>query len=311
MSLEVPIALCIFNRPRVTATVFEAIRRQRPRKLLVIGDGPRANRADDVMLVEKSCEIVACVDWDCVVETHYSDVNLGCRLRMASGLDWAFSRSERLIILEDDCFPNEKFFTFCEELLERYSDDSRVMMISGDNFQPGAVSTDSYYFSRWAHIWGWASWRRAWRYFDLSISQWPGIRDAGLLRSMVDSRQELEHWKPIFEQVYSGTIDTWDFSWMFSCWLQGGLTILPQVNLVSNLGFGSDATHTRDQRSPLANLVTEDLELWRHPLHMVRNRDADEYSFRTLFAPTAGNPHSAKKGKSGWFPNIRAFRKSA
>jgi hypothetical protein len=311
MSFDVPIAFCIFNRPKLTAAVFKEIRRRRPRRLLIVGDGARADRPDDERLVAESREIAAQVDWDCTVETHYSDVNLGCRRRMASGLDWAFSKAERLIILEDDCVPNESFFTFCKELLDRFSDDERVMMISGNNFQPEPVSTDSYYFSRWAHIWGWASWRRSWRFFDLSISQWPIVRDSGLIGSMVDSRQELEYWKPIFEQVHCGSIDTWDFSWMFNCWLQGGLTVLPQVNLVRNIGFGADATHTSDQNSPLANLSTSKLEFWRHPSHMVRNRPADEYSFHTLFSRNATMEPLGNKSRSGWFPKIRSFRRTA
>lgn len=298
MPFEIPIAFCIFNRPQLTAQVFQAIRAIRPRRLLIIGDGPRADHPTDPERVRLTRSVVEQVDWNCDVETCYADQNLGCRLRMSSGLDWAFARSESLIILEDDCLPHASFFPYCRALLDRYADDRRIGMISGDNFQPGPVSDDSYYFSKWAHIWGWASWRRAWQSFDLNLSLWPSCQQQGWLKTWSDFPEEVDYWTRIFDQVHRGSIDTWDFSWMFNCWSQNALTILPQVNLVSNLGFGPEATHTKDPFSTLSGRAVGEATWDRSPAHCVRHRPADEFTFRTIFAPAL--PPLNETRRRGW-----------
>lgn len=308
MGMETPVLFCIFNRPQVTAEVFEAIRLQRPKRLLVVCDGPRPDRPGEAELVEESRAIIHQTDWDCEIETCYSEENLGCRLRMASGLDWGFSRAERLVILEDDCLPHSTFFEYCERLLDRYADDSRIGMISGNNFQPEPLSEESYYFSRWTHIWGWASWRRAWQHFDLNISLWPEVREQGLLSGMVDSDEEEQYWQTIFDEVYAGNIDAWSYSWMFACWLHGMLSVLPQRNLVSNLGFGPDATHTISADSPLAMMETFPNRLTRHPNFVVRNRRADAASFRSLFR--GPEPQPMVEERLSWFSPKRIFRRS-
>ena len=244
MSLETPIALCIFNRPELTARVFEAIRCAGPKQLLVIADGPRENQPGDAEVVEQTRKILDRIDWPCEVKTNFSPTNLGCRVRMATGLTWAFEQAEELIILEDDCLPDPTFFSFAQSLLNRYRDVPQIMMISGDNFQPGPTSNNSYYFSRWAHIWGWASWRRAWNHFDLEIQSWPETKISGSLAEQVDSPAEYQYWANVFDQVHQGQIDTWDFSWAYALWKQNGLAILPELNLVTNLGFSDSATHT-------------------------------------------------------------------
>src|SRR5687767_13684909 len=163
-----PVALLVFNRPQATARVFEAVARARPPRLLVVADGPRADRPDDGELCHQTRAIIERVDWPCEVMKDYSDTNLGCRKRVSSGLDWVFSNVADAIILEDDCLPEPSFFPFCEELLERYRDDERVAMIRAGNFLEGRrVASTSYYFSRWFHIWGWATWARAWKHNDV------------------------------------------------------------------------------------------------------------------------------------------------
>jgi hypothetical protein len=159
--VNTPIAFFIFNRPDTTARVFEAIRQAQPSKLLVVADGPRSTRPGEAEKCAATRAIIDQVDWECEVLTNYSDVNLGCRHRVSSGLDWVFEQVEEAIILEDDCLPHPTFFRFCEELLEWYRHDHRIVAISGDNFQNGHQSGEfSYYFSRYVHIWGWATWRR-------------------------------------------------------------------------------------------------------------------------------------------------------
>ena len=283
MSLETPIAFCIFNRPDLTKRVFEAIARQRPRHLLVIGDGPRVDRPDEARQVAETRRVIERVDWDCDVRLQFSDTNLGCRRRIETGLTWAFDQHEELIILEDDCLPDDSFFHYCQTLLRKYRDDHRVMMISGDQFNPQPESPYSYYFSKWAHIWGWASWRRAWNLFDEGMTSWPEAKENQWLESMIDQPCELDHWTRICDQLYQGEIDTWDWPWMYSCWIQSGLTILPHVNLVTNIGFDERATHTRDPESFQSRLPTGSILSLRHPPNVSRDCTADRWTLENIF----------------------------
>jgi hypothetical protein len=182
-SIKTPVAFIIFNRPQTTEAVFAEIARARPRQLLVIADGARTDHPDDSEKCSAARAVINRVNWDCDVSTNYAETNLGCKQRVSSGLDWVFGLVEKAIILEDDCLPEPTFFHFCQELLERYCDDWRVMHISGDNFQLGhRRSSDSYYFSRYSHVWGWATWQRAWKFYDVEMKLWPDFRDRNWLR---------------------------------------------------------------------------------------------------------------------------------
>ena len=285
MSFDVPIAFCIFNRPEVTQRVFDAIARQKPKQLFVIADGAREDVEGESELVAQTRAIVDQIDWPCNLQCNFAKRNMGCRNRMATGLSWAFGLAEQLIILEDDCLPDQSFFGYCRELLIRYQSDPNVMMISGDNFQPHRRTENSYYFSRWTHIWGWASWRRAWQHFDVELKSWPEVRLQKDFVKQFENEQEYRYWSRIFDGLVRGEIDTWDFAWGYACWVQGGLTILPEVNLVSNLGFGLDATHTRDPNSSLANLPTSAMGALRHPPNIERNEIADQWTYEKIFKP--------------------------
>jgi hypothetical protein len=285
--MKTPVAFIIFNRPETTARVFEAIRQAKPPLLLVIADGARTSKPGEAEKCAATRAIIDGVDWDCEVITNYSGVNLGCGKRVSSGIDWVFQEVEEAIILEDDCLPHPSFFQFCEELLEYYRHDTRIMCISGDNFQSGKkYSAASYYFSIYPHCWGWASWRRAWKHYDFEMIKWPEIRDGGWLSSILDSRESLRYWSKIFDNMYKGVIDTWDYQWTFTCWIQNGLSILPEVNLISNIGFGADATHTVEN-SPLANLPVEAVEFpIVHPPFLLRNYEADRLTNKIIFTDT-------------------------
>jgi hypothetical protein len=282
--LRTPVAFIIFNRPDTTAKVFEAIRQAKPSLLLVIADGARASKLGEVEKCAATRAIIDGVDWECEVRTNYSDINLGCGNRVSSGLDWVFQEVEEAIILEDDCLPHATFFQFCENLLEYYRNDTRIMSIIGNNLQMGNSHSDnSYYFSRYNHVWGWASWRRAWKHYDFRMTNWPKIKDGNFLNSIFDHLESRRYWSEKFDQMYKGEIDTWDFQWMFSCWSQNALTVVPEVNLVSNIGFGVDATHTFETCS-LANLpVAEMIIPLIHPEFMIRNSDADRFTDKELF----------------------------
>jgi hypothetical protein len=283
--MKAPVVFIIFNRPDTTARVFEAIRQAKPSLLFVIADGARTSKAGEAEKCAAARAIIDGVDWDCEVRTNYSDVNLGCGKRVASGLDWVFQEVEEAIILEDDCLPHPTFFQFCEELLEYYRNDTRIMAIAGNNFQRGKkYSAASYYFSRYPHCWGWASWRRAWQYYDFKMSIWPQIRGGEWLDNMLDSKKSVKYWSEIFDNMhYKELIDIWDYQWTFACWIQSGLSILPGVNLISNIGFGEDATHTVEN-SPLANLPVQAVEFpLIHPPFLLRNYEADRFTNKILF----------------------------
>ena len=311
MALETPILFCIFNRPQVTSQVFEAIAAQKPKILLVVQDGPRSDHPEDQQKTKQARAIINRVDWDCDVRTNISATNLGCKQRMATGITWAFAQFERLIILEDDCLPSASFFPYCETLLERFADDERIMTISGDNFQSTKRGPYSYYFSKWTHIWGWASWRRAWNHFDVDVASWPDIRKSQILKKLSCESAEQKHWQQLFNQQYAGAINTWDFPWMYANWVNNGLTVLPNVNLVSNLGFGPDATHTQDPASKLANMACHQLDQLSHPPHVIRDTEADRMSWHRLFKPAnqstvTGTPKQKPKWLRRFLPKSAA-----
>lgn len=283
MSCSTPIAFFIFNRPDLTEIVFEAIRQVRPKKLLVVADGPRFTEEFDKCAQARA--VIKKVDWNCEVLTNYADTNLGCRQRVSSGISWVFEQVEEAIILEDDCLPADSFFDFCENLLNKYRDDTRIMVISGDNFQDGQSRTNySYYFSKYNHVWGWATWRRAWQYWDLKVEKWLEFKASGLIHQIFDDSYEEQYWTNIFNQVFlEGQPNTWDYIWTFTCWSQGGLTILPNRNLVSNIGFREDGTHLQLTNSKLANIPTVDIWTINHPPFVVRHKEADAYTFDNYF----------------------------
>ena len=281
MSLLTPVAFIVFNRPDLTQRVFEAIAKAKPQKLFVIADGPRS--PEEAEKCQKARQVIDKVDWDCEVLTNFSEKNLGCRRRVSTGLDWVFSECEEAIILEDDCLPAPSFFDFCQILLEYYRHDERIMHISGDNFQLGQSRTDySYYFSNYTHDWGWATWQRAWKHYDVDMKRWPQFKKARMVEFLCEDPYEQNYWTSMLDRVFEGTVDTWDVQWNYACWSQNGLSIVPDSNLVSNIGFRPDATHTVGV-SHIAGLPTTDIVEMRHPPFVLRNRDADAYTFDYVF----------------------------
>jgi len=275
-----PVALVIFNRPDVTQRVVQEIARARPSRLLVVADGPRADRASDADACAATREVIERVDWDCEVLRNYSDVNLGCGRRMVTGLQWVFEQAEEAIVLEDDCLPHPSFFRYCDELLETYRHDERVMHISGDNWNFGEAETPySYFFSCYCYSCGWASWRRAFRHYDPEMRMWPLVRDTPWLLDLLGDAEAVAFWKPKFELAYTAgveKIDGWDWQWLFACWAQRGLSILPRTNLISNIGFGATATHTKQAEDARANVPTAAMSFpLRHPPLMARDLEAD------------------------------------
>jgi len=281
MSLTTPIAFLIFNRPDTTKRVFEAIRQARPPLLLVVADGPRPGRPGEAELCNASRAIVERVDWPCRVLKNFSGENLGCKGRISSGLDWVFSEVEEAIILEDDCLPDASFFPFCQQLLERYRHDERVMMIGGTNYLLDRLKIpESYLFSRYFPIWGWATWRRAWEKYDISMKDWPRLKSDGQLQPLYSQGFMRNHVSRMFDAAYHERINTWDIQWFYSCLFNNGLSVIPQVNLISNIGLVGTHTSddTRNNFFPVFPMNTEQL---RHPELVSANFSYDGEFFQS------------------------------
>lgn len=275
--MRTPVALFVFNRPDVTARVFARLAELRPSRLFLIADGPRPDRPDDIGLCAATRRIVAGVDWPCDLRTDFSAVNLGCGRRMASGLDWVFDSVDDAIILEDDCLPSLSFFQFCSEMLERYRLDERIGIINGSNLGwPPPPAEESYFFSQYPVVWGWATWRRVWKKYDFTLASLDAARDQGIFAQLFPDEAVRRYWCGKFDLVRRGGLDTWDYQLGYSLLVASRLNIFPAVNLVSNLGFGrADATHTLADH-PVGNLPLAEMAFpLRHPRFVVRCRSAD------------------------------------
>jgi hypothetical protein len=244
MGVGVPILFLIFNRPELTRKAFEAIRRQRPERLYVAADGPRSAKKGEWQRCLETRKIIEEVDWPCDLKTRFQDQNLGCGRAVSSSITWFFENEEEGIILEDDCLPSSSFFQFCADLLVRFRDNPAVGTISGDSFFPGSLRhPDPYFFSKYVQIWGWATWRRTWQNYELDLLGSQGDWEH-IIRDHCPVELEAKYWLEIYKALKSGQIDTWDYQLMFTCWKHSQVHIAPTRNLVENLGYGADATHT-------------------------------------------------------------------
>lgn len=305
--IQTPVTYIIFNRPRHTRETFAAIRAQRPAKLFIIADGPRPGHPTDAERCKEVRRIVEQIDWACDVQRNYAEQNLGCKRRVTTGLDWVFSHVEQAIVIEDDVLPHPDFYGYCEALLDRYKNDERVMMITGCNFQDGLRRGHAaYYFSKYNHVWGWASWRRAWQKNDPTLSFWPAWKNSDAWCKHTPDRIERRYWSNILDRMYRNEIDTWDYSWMASVWYHDGLTATPNVNLVSNIGFGPDGTHTVTDVDEAGHPV-HPLGPLTHPEFVVQDREADRYAYDNISGGLQRRVHKRLLNFTGQ-ALMRAFR---
>jgi hypothetical protein len=287
-----PILFLIFNRPDLTARVFAEIREAQPAKLFIAADGPRADHPQDETLCKKTRDIVLDVDWPCDFHTLFREQNLGCGKAVSSAITWFFEQVDEGIILEDDCIPHPSFFRYCTELLAKYREDTRVMTVTGARFPtPDAPALKSSYdFSIYHHIWGWATWKRAWDCYEHTLSEDHPVRDPEKLGRLLQDPDMTTFWSGIIADYASGDIDTWDFPWLFSCWKHQGLSIRPQVNLISNNGFGEHATHTRRKYQHTNALPLEEINFpLIPPGALTRNMQLEKESVQT-FTPKDPEP---------------------
>jgi hypothetical protein len=266
----------IFNRPGVTSRVFEQIKIAKPRRLYVAADAPHADHPEDDLLCRQAKEAVSIIDWECEVKTLFRTENVGCREGVSSAVSWFFSFEEEGIILEDDCLPANSFFKFCDALLEKYRFDTRIRHITGCNLQQGKKWGDStYYFSNMTHVWGWASWKRVWNDYDRYLEKYNTDEVRIQLHNIFEDQLIVECWTNIFDEVKAGKINAWGYQLDFANYFNNGLTIIPNENLISNIGFGAGATHTIDENSIYADIPLTEIGEITHPVFFLPQKQAD------------------------------------
>jgi hypothetical protein len=279
-----PILFLIFNRPKKTKQVFEAIRAQKPRQIFIAADGPRSNVESDKASCDQTRSIIDEIDWDCSLQTLFRSENLGCKLAVSSAIDWFFNNVEMGIILEDDCLPNDSFFPFLDELLQKYRGRSQIMMISGSRLMPQNQELEhGYEFTSHPIIWGWATWRRAWSLYDVNMSDLPSFLQQQSLDRISDDQDIRNYWINCLIKTYLGEINTWDYPWMFSHLLHDGLGICPNKNLVKNIGFDQDATHGDSPVMAKATSDTHSLTIQSHPEQIAPNQNMDYESYLRFY----------------------------
>lgn len=276
-----PILFLIFNRPDTAQQVFSKIKAIQPRQLFIAADGPR-NAEEAEICAQTRKLVIDNIDWNCEIKTLVRENNLGCGLAVSQAISWFFEQVEQGIILEDDCLPNKSFFHFCEEMLHYYINNETIMHIGGNNSQFGKKrNAYSYYFSKYPHIWGWATWKRAWQKFHYEFNSHTTTDILHAMNYYSIDKEEIEYWNHHWGILNSeNKIDTWDIQWTFSCWLNKGISIVPNVNLISNIGFSDAATHTNQLATILANTPTQELKTITHPKQIIIDKPADLFTFK-------------------------------
>lgn len=284
-NLDTPVLLITYKRLGTTKQVFEAIRQAKPPRLYIASNIGKDEQA--IQQVKKVREFLEeNIDWDCKVYKLYRDQHLSAKDSISGAIDWFFQNEKMGIILEDDCLPSQSFFWFCEGLLKKYADDMRVWHIGGSSTLSENIllNHDSYYFSNYNHIWGWAGWSNRWKMYDVNVSLFKEFSKNGFIENVTKDKLLQKFWIDNFNSVYEKRIDTWDYQWYFTTWSNGGISIIPTVNLISNLGFGADATHTSDSSDKLSNMEKGEINLnLIHPNIMMPNIIYDNYNAKFLF----------------------------
>ena len=283
--MKTPVAFLIFKRPDTTEKVFSAIRQAQPPKLLVIADGPRKDKPGEAEKCAATRTIIDRVDWDCEVLKNYADVNIGCKQRVSSGLDWVFDNVEEAIILEDDCVPHPTFFKFCEELLEKYRYDERIMSITGTNLLgKWKPALQSYHFSYYFNCWGWATWKRVWDYYDADMKLWSKPEIQNRVRDVIADNKQFLNRKKCLDSTYLGENNSWAYQFFFLCLMYSGLSITPSLNLVSNIGFTQEGTHTKAVNDTRANLPLHSMNFpLQEPLGIAVDREYDYRRYKKVW----------------------------
>lgn len=284
MTFTTPVLIVAYKRSDTFSRVIESMQTIKPTKLYVAFDGPKNN--DEKMLCKKTQKTIKEIDWKCNVKTNISGKNLGCKQRASSAIDWFFKHETEGVILEDDTLPNASFFFFCQKMLIKYRKNSNIMHISGNNFLPSEWNYDgSYYFSRIPHIWGWATWKRAWQKYDVDMKSFPRFVSKKSINTYAFTWIGKKVLMDYFSKTYYGRIDTWDFQWTYALFKYHGMAINPSVNLVKNIGFSESATHTHLESS-FSNMKTYSIDKIKHPSKIEVDHKADSVIVKQNFEAT-------------------------
>lgn len=268
-SADVSVLFIVFNRLETTKKVFEVIKKAEVPRLYIASDGPRIGKNEDGLIEQVRSYILNNISWKCEIFTLFRDKNLNCGPSVKNAIDWFFEHEERGIILEDDVVPRISFFRYCEELLEKYKDDDRIGMISGNNFINDVDIEDSYLFSKFKNTWGWATWRRAWNNMDLDMNWKKTIYKSSIIKNMGYSDKSTMAWEHILFTIKYNLVSAWDYQWSFALGAHNQLSIVPKVNLVSNIGFGDNSTHTSGKAKDEYS-ISHDMKFpLKHPKYII------------------------------------------
>ena len=286
--LTTPVLFLIFNRPDLTERSFAIIKAAKPSKLFLAADGPRPGIAGEAELCRQTRQIVLDhIDWDCELHTLLREDNLGCMNAVSSAISWLFKNVEEGIILEDDICPDGTFFPFCEEMLKRYKSDESITQISGVNLKPEEINNESYFFSKVGGIWGWATWRRVWEHYDVNIDSWDDKQVRKNIKQFLGKNDWFTRIRGSFEMVHKKQLDTWDYQWVFTQMKLRGLAIIPGKNLIENVGFRADATHTHSSNELLESKMKINALNFPliHPTEVISNDEYTSYYFNLFDRP--------------------------
>lgn len=292
-SIHAPVLLITFNRPNYTRKVLDKIKLAKVKKLYIAIDGPRSGNENDRKALEEIHTIIKNIDWDCQVFTNFQEKNLGCGWGPATAINWAFENEEKLIILEDDCLPSGAFFPYCDYLLNKYSNDSRIWLISGRSHEPESerFRNSDYVFSHYGHSWGWATWKRCWDQFDMYMKNFPDFIKEGGACNVFFSKREGRRYNKLYRKLYKDvnlSAHVWDYQFGYSIIVNGGLCIVPAKNLIQNIGYYG--THTSKPNKYTALIAHEDFSIKNEPKFILANRDFDLYHFKHHIIYITGGP---------------------
>ena len=294
-AFETPILLIAWKRPHKTIRIINSLKKIKPQNFYVACDGPNKNDKALINLVNETRKLILeNITWDCKLKTLFSESNQGCKIGVSNAINWFFENVDNGIILEDDCLPHQDFFYFCSELLKKYNDDQRIWSIAGNNLHNKSIGRASYFFSKYSHCWGWATWRRCWAKYDRDLKNWPTQKTEGILDNLFKTSKEKIFWGRLLDNIYyKSKPNTWDYQWSYTCFINSGLTIIPKENLIFNIGFDNESTHTKfgNPTSDLKNYdrFTSKVFPLKHPLfiHTRQNIEKDTeaicYSGADLF----------------------------
>lgn len=285
--LNTAVLFLVFNRLDTTKQVFEAIRQAKPPRLYIAADGARETKEGEAEKVQAVRDyVMENIDWDCEVKTLFREKNLGCKYAVSGAITWFFENEEQGIILEDDCLPSQSFFWYCESLLNHYGEDKRIFSISGnlrENYE--VPSGGSVYKSHFFNMWGWATWRHQWQKYSVDYFDTEGVEFLNNC-SFLNYMGGIRYWIDIFNKMKGESINTWDYQATFLSFSETLYNLYPSVNLVKNLGFGEDATHTFDSKSLASRIGNSDFILTEHlvlldEMVLVDDIFYDEYSVKS------------------------------